>query len=82
MNAPKNIKEIFNGKSIDDEVQSQGFYGFRKGNFEKCILNNTNYGQLTCDYFFPRLIKKFSSHIDFSANKDTFKNNFQLFNAI
>ena len=48
-------------------------FHFRSGPKTKNIIPDTKYEHLTFQYFFPRLISKLQSKIDFALEKELFK---------
>ena len=52
-----------------------GSYALRSGTAKKSEITRTKCCHLTFNYFFPRLISKFSSLINFNIKCDAFKSN-------
>ena len=71
--SPRTLKELIKEKSIDEEIF--GSYALRSGTAKKSEITRTKFGHLTFNYFFPRLISKFSSLINFNIKCDAFKSN-------
>ena len=73
--SPRKLKELIKEKSIDEEISDFGSYALRSGTAKKSEITRTKFGHLTFNYFFPRLISKFSSLINFNIKCDAFKSN-------
>ena len=69
--SPRKLKELIKGKGISDF----GSYALRNGTAKNIEIARTKFGHLTFNYFFPRLISKFSSIINFNIKCDAFKSN-------
>ena len=68
------LKELIKEKTIYEEFSDFGSYAPRSGTAKKSETT----GHLTFNYFFPKLISKFSSLINFNIKCDAFKSNLSL----
>ena len=73
--SPRKLKKLIKEKSIDEEISDLRSYALRSGTAKKSEITRTKFGHLTFNYFFPRLISKFSSLINFNIKWDAFKSN-------
>ena len=73
--SPRKLKELIKEKSIDEEISDFVSYALRSGAAKKSEITRTKFGHLAFNYFFPRLLSKFSSLINFNIKCDAFKSN-------